>query len=139
MATNPTAQQMFDKLNGSNSINSTSQGSGAIGTIFGGQSSGDGAAISTMFGGQSQGNSGDPGKILKVADKLTEGAASEELGKSEVGSFITKLLFYGGESVTDIKNHPKYKVNVIGGPSGIKNTPSESNFYKNVTIPRKKV
>ena len=95
--------------------------------------------ISTMFSGQQQGTGGGGGNA-KAAGAAVEkvGEMMGNKGVQEAGKTILKFLFYGGETVNMIKSSPGYKVKITGGPGGIK-TPDDKCFYKNVTIPRKKV
>ena len=53
------------------------------------------------------------------------------------GQGLAALLFYGGESVSQIKSNVNHQVNVIG-TDGLK-TGEDKIFYKNVHIPRKQV
>jgi hypothetical protein len=48
------------------------------------------------------------------------------------------LLFYGGETVSQIKSNKFHQVKVSGGSDGLR-TNEDKTFYKNVHIPRKKV
>jgi hypothetical protein len=46
--------------------------------------------------------------------------------------------FYGGETVSQLKNSSAHHVEICGGTDGLKNN-EEKGFYKNVHIPRKQV
>ena len=61
------------------------------------------------------------------------GATAGEMGAEA----ILALLFYGGETVSQIKSNKAHQVNVVGS-TGLK-TGEDKTFYKNVHIPRKKV
>jgi len=64
-----------------------------------------------------------------VAGGATAGAMGSEA--------LLALLFYGGESVSQIKSNKFHQVNVVGS-TGLK-TGEDKTFYKNVHIPRKQV
>lgn len=65
-----------------------------------------------------------------VAGGATAGAMGSEA--------LLALLFYGGESVSQIKSNKFHQVKVSGGSDGLR-TNEDKTFYKNVHIPRKKV
>ena len=68
------------------------------------------------------------------------GAAGAGITAAAEGTSLASLalLFYGGETVSQIKANKFHQVKVTGGSEGTK-TSDEKVFYKNVHIPRKKV
>jgi len=66
----------------------------------------------------------------------TGAVAGGATGSTIAGEIAVAMLFYGGETVSQIK--ARIKVPIIGGPEGTK-TSEDKKFYKNVVIPRKKV
>jgi hypothetical protein len=81
--------------------------------------------------------------VSGVAGPATQAAAAKTATAVAAKSAATKsviaaLLFYGGESVSDLKNHPSYQVNTLDGMGSLKAN-TDKCFYKNVSIPRKQV
>lgn len=52
------------------------------------------------------------------------------------GAVSLLASFYGGETVSNIKNMKCHNVNVTGGSEGLKTSNLEKTFYKNVKIPK---
>jgi hypothetical protein len=143
-------------------------GNGPIMTIFGGQdqdSSNSGniekvkdiasgiSTISSEMGANAAAQSGYAattgalGASTAAGSAAASGAAGVGTGAvagGATGSTIAKqglaaLLFYGGESVSQIKSNKYHQVKVTGGSDGLKSSNEDKIFYKNVSIPRKNV
>lgn len=79
------------------------------------------------------------GKAVSAAGKAMNSSALQGAGKAaqSAGTSLAGLFkFYGGETVSQLKS--AIKVNVIGNPNGLI-TSEDSKFYKNVSIPKKRV
>jgi hypothetical protein len=94
------------------------------------------APIMQSGGQQSSSSGGNPEMVGKIADAVAETAEKGSMLQKGAASLAKFFLFYGGETVSQIKARSNLKV--TGGSDSLK-TGEDKTFYNNVSIPRKKV
>ena len=86
--------------------------------------------------GQQSSSSGNPEMVGKIAGEVAKTAEQGGMIQKGAAAIAKFFLFYGGETVSQIKSRSNLKV--TGGSDSLK-TGEDKTFYNNVTIPRKKV
>ena len=96
------------------------------------------ATTASVSGTAATGTSTAAGSAATSSVGGTVAGGGATASSTQMGSTLVKaLMFYGGESVSQIKSNVNHQVNVIG-TGGLK-TGEDKIFYKNVHIPRKQV